>query len=159
MKEIDLDIGDTILTGKWKNKRVEVESFGTDDKGQPTVNGKAMLNFRIEKLMPSKEEKVNEAMIIDEHTKMKMLAGVEKTPVQSIVEAANVSKIVREAFDAVNALNSTALEADVCVDRILKEGRDRNGHQIKEADRIFKDIDAYVKKLRTMILDEANAHK
>jgi len=48
---IDLKIGDIILTGKFKNKRVEVKSFGKDDHGQPTVNGKPMLSFRIEKLM------------------------------------------------------------------------------------------------------------
>ena len=27
---IDVKIGDTILTGKFKNKRVEVKEFGTD---------------------------------------------------------------------------------------------------------------------------------
>ena len=35
--EIDLEVGDTILRGKFKNKPVVVKSFGTDDKGQPTV--------------------------------------------------------------------------------------------------------------------------
>lgn len=48
---IDLEIGDIILTGKFRNKKVEVKEFGVDDKGQPTVNGKPMLNFRIQKLM------------------------------------------------------------------------------------------------------------
>ena len=54
---IDIKIGDTILTGRFKNKRVEVKEFGTDDKGQPTINGRPMLNFRIQKLMPKKQEK------------------------------------------------------------------------------------------------------
>lgn len=53
---IDLEIGDTILTGKFKNKKVEVKEFGTDKNGQPTVNGKPMLAFRIEKLMPEKKK-------------------------------------------------------------------------------------------------------
>ena len=57
--EIDLEVGDTILRGKFKNKSVVVKSFGTDDKGQPTINGKKMLSFRIKKLMPKKES-VNE---------------------------------------------------------------------------------------------------
>lgn len=51
---IDLEIGDIILTGKFRNKKVEVKEFGVDDKGQPTVNGKPMLNFRIQKLMKKK---------------------------------------------------------------------------------------------------------
>ena len=57
--EIDLEVGDTILRGKFKNKPVVVKSFGTYDNGQPTVNGKKMLSFRIKKLMPKKES-VNE---------------------------------------------------------------------------------------------------
>jgi len=52
--EIDLEVGDTILRGKFKNKPVVVKEFGVDDKGQPTVNGKKMLSFRIKKLMPAK---------------------------------------------------------------------------------------------------------
>jgi len=52
--EIDLEIGDTILRGKFKNKAVVVKDFGVDDKGQPTINGKKMLSFRIKKLMPAK---------------------------------------------------------------------------------------------------------
>ena len=41
--ELDLEVGDTILRGKFKNKPVVVKSFGVDDKGQPTINGKKML--------------------------------------------------------------------------------------------------------------------
>ena len=37
---------------KFKNKRTVVKTLGTDDLGQPTVNGMKVLNFRIEKLMP-----------------------------------------------------------------------------------------------------------
>tara|TARA_B100000530_G_C15536644_1_gene320748 strand:+ start:54 stop:293 length:240 start_codon:yes stop_codon:yes gene_type:complete len=49
---LDLEIGDVILTGKFKNKRTVVKDIGTDELGQPTINGKRALNFRIEKLMP-----------------------------------------------------------------------------------------------------------
>ena len=55
--EIDLEVGDTILRGKFKNKPVVVKSFGTDEHGQPTINGKKMLSFRIKKLMNKKEVK------------------------------------------------------------------------------------------------------
>ena len=60
--EIDVEIGDTILRGKFKNKPVIVKDFGVDDKGQPTINGKKMLSFRIKKLMPKyKDVKMTEA--------------------------------------------------------------------------------------------------
>mgnify|MGYP001372290385 CR=1 FL=1 len=50
--DLDLEVGDIILTGRFKNKRAEVKEIGTDDLGQPTINGMKALNFRIEKLMP-----------------------------------------------------------------------------------------------------------
>ena len=50
--ELDLEEGDVILTGRFKNKCTVVKKIGTDDLGQPTVNGMKALSFRIEKLMP-----------------------------------------------------------------------------------------------------------
>lgn len=50
--ELDLEEGDVILTGRFKNKRTVVKKIGVDDLGQPTVNGMKALSFRIEKLMP-----------------------------------------------------------------------------------------------------------
>lgn len=52
MLELDLEEGDVILTGRFKNKRTVVKKIGVDDLGQPTVNGMKALSFRIEKLMP-----------------------------------------------------------------------------------------------------------
>jgi len=56
--KITLNKGDKILTGKYKNKRDEIKTFGMDDKGQPTINGKKVLTFRMEKFM--KKESINE---------------------------------------------------------------------------------------------------
>jgi hypothetical protein len=53
--ELDLEEGDVILTGRFKNKRTVVKKIGKDDLGQPTVNGMKALSFRIEKLMPKKK--------------------------------------------------------------------------------------------------------
>ena len=50
--DLDLEVGDVILTGRFKNKRTEVKEIGVDDLGQPTVNGMKALSFRVEKLMP-----------------------------------------------------------------------------------------------------------
>ena len=50
--DLDIDIGDVILTGRFKNKRTVVKEIGVDDMGQPTINGMKALSFRIEKLMP-----------------------------------------------------------------------------------------------------------
>ena len=50
--ELDIEKGDVILTGRFKNKRTIVKKISTDDLGQPTVNGMKALSFRVEKLMP-----------------------------------------------------------------------------------------------------------
>ena len=56
MYQLDIVKGDTILTGKYRNKKEVVKTFGHDENGQPTINGKKILNFRIEKLMPGKDD-------------------------------------------------------------------------------------------------------
>ena len=50
--QLDLEVGDVVLTGRFKNKRTVVKKIGKDDLGQPIVNGMKALSFRIEKLMP-----------------------------------------------------------------------------------------------------------
>jgi hypothetical protein len=59
-EQTDIQIGDVIRTGKFKNKRATVMGFDTDEKGQPIIitdKGKVNLyHVRIEKLMPKKEE-------------------------------------------------------------------------------------------------------
>ena len=52
--EIDLEIGDVVLTGRYKNKRTVVKSLGTDELGMPTMNGQKLLALRVEKLLPKK---------------------------------------------------------------------------------------------------------
>ena len=54
---IDLKIGDEIMTGKFKNKRVKVKTISYDDLGQLMINGKKAFTFRISKAMPDKGEK------------------------------------------------------------------------------------------------------
>ena len=51
---IDVSIGDTILGGKFKNKRIKVKEIGKDEHGMPTINGRKVVNFRI----PKVQEKV-----------------------------------------------------------------------------------------------------
>lgn len=43
---VDVDNGDTILMGKFKNKKVQVKDIGKDDHGMPTINGKQATTFR-----------------------------------------------------------------------------------------------------------------
>ena len=47
MIKLDIKVGDTIMGGKFKNKKVIVKSIGKNDKGDITINGKPLLRFRI----------------------------------------------------------------------------------------------------------------
>ena len=54
--DLDIEIGDIILGGKYKNKRMEVKEIGEDELGQPTINGKPILKFRMEKFLPDEKK-------------------------------------------------------------------------------------------------------
>jgi hypothetical protein len=43
---IDVEVGDIIMTGRFKNKRTVVKSIGKDEHGMPTINGKKIVTFR-----------------------------------------------------------------------------------------------------------------
>lgn len=47
MIKLDIKVGDTILGGKFKNKKVVVKTIDKNDKGDITINGKPLLRFRI----------------------------------------------------------------------------------------------------------------
>jgi len=51
---IPIKVGDTILGGRFKNKKIVVKKIGKDELNQPTVNDKPLLKYRIQKTMPSK---------------------------------------------------------------------------------------------------------
>ena len=54
--KLDIKVGDVLLGGKFKNKRIVVKEIGKDELGQPTINGKPLLNFRIEKHLPDNKK-------------------------------------------------------------------------------------------------------
>ena len=43
---LNIEIGDTILMGKWKNKRTVVKTITYDEHGDPLINGKKAVTFR-----------------------------------------------------------------------------------------------------------------
>ena len=64
MKEtykLEINVGDIVLMGKFKNKKAEVEGFDFDDNNQPVIitsKGQRNLHpFRINKLMPKDKQK------------------------------------------------------------------------------------------------------
>ena len=64
---LDIEKGDTLLGGRFKNVKHVVKEIGTDSNGQPTVNGMKLLSFRIAKQMKS---------ALREHGFMEKVAGL-----------------------------------------------------------------------------------
>ena len=56
MIKLDIKVGDTIMGGKFKNKKVVVKTIGKNDKGDVTINGKPLLRFRIIKESTSNDK-------------------------------------------------------------------------------------------------------
>jgi len=59
---IDVKVGDTIMTGRFKNSPTLVKSIGKDEHGMPTINGKKVVTF---KKGVAKDESVTEAIVGD----------------------------------------------------------------------------------------------
>lgn len=45
--KIPIEVGDTILGGKFKNRKLVVKKIGKNKKGDITINDKPLLKFRI----------------------------------------------------------------------------------------------------------------
>jgi len=54
--KVPIEIGDTILGGRFKNKKTIVKSIDKDDNNQLTVNGKPLLKYKIKKTLPKTKE-------------------------------------------------------------------------------------------------------
>ena len=47
MIKVPIKVGDTVLGGRFKNKKTVVKKIGKNDKGDITINGKPLLKYRI----------------------------------------------------------------------------------------------------------------
>ena len=45
---IDVEVGDTVYLGKFKNKKTVIKKIDKDETGMPTINGKKVVTFRIQ---------------------------------------------------------------------------------------------------------------
>lgn len=49
MINVDIKVGDTVLGGRFKNKKIIVKKIGKNKKGDITINDKPLLKFRLTK--------------------------------------------------------------------------------------------------------------
>ena len=53
--KLDIEIGDELRGGRFKNKKVIVKKIGKNDENQPTINDKTLLKYKIAKKLPKKK--------------------------------------------------------------------------------------------------------
>lgn len=53
---INVNIGDTIYSGRFKNKKTVIKEIGEDEHGMPTINGKKVVTFRTSKTKRRKKK-------------------------------------------------------------------------------------------------------
>ena len=58
--KLPVEIGDTLLMGKFKNKKVVVKTIGKDEHGLPTINGRKVVTFRYGQKAPNVFEQIVE---------------------------------------------------------------------------------------------------
>jgi hypothetical protein len=78
MIKLDIKVGDTIMGGKFKNKKVIVKTIGKNDKGDITINGKPLLRFRIIKESNTSVLRRQNRMGIFENTNESAPKDIEK---------------------------------------------------------------------------------
>lgn len=53
---LDISVGDIVLGGKFKNKKIKVKTIGKNEKGDIAINGKPLLKYRILDKQPEEDE-------------------------------------------------------------------------------------------------------
>jgi len=76
--KLNVKVGDTLLMGKFKNKKVVVKSIGEDEWGMPTINGKKAVTFRIPKKEELKEAASNSGMTAGDEPDTSFVADGQK---------------------------------------------------------------------------------
>jgi (p)ppGpp synthase/HD superfamily hydrolase len=117
--ELDIEAGDVILTGKFKNKRKVVKDIGTDEYGHPTINGVSILKIKIEKLLPknkwsakSKEE-ANETI---KYIRKILIEKIQAEDFEDVMQTAQLAHLGQKRRDG-----SDYIMHPVAVQKITKK--------------------------------------
>ena len=88
--------GDTILGGKWKNKKIKVKSIGKDEYGMPTINGRKVVTFRLSKESLDEDAKFSSPLYHVTHTRL--VGKIKKEGLRSLNPSNWVNKSSGERY-------------------------------------------------------------
>jgi len=145
--KLPIKIGDTILMGKFKNKKVVIKKFGTDKNGQPTVNGKNMLTFRIPKLMYKKLSESKVSKVLTEagvkHTvksflpKENLLSGFD---ISELIDTIDANERVKDEKTVIKVFNELLKDQITDAKHILKKNMSKILEEIKNDEEPSRDL-------------------
>lgn len=62
---LDINVGDTLMGGRFKNKKIIVKTIGKNDNGEITINGKPLLKYRLVKESKVLTENITKKELIE----------------------------------------------------------------------------------------------
>jgi len=130
---LDINIGDVVLGGKFKNKRIEVKSIGEDEIGQPVINGdRKLLAVRIEKKLPEgmwssaslaekyKEKDMNKQAVLEEIYKLSFDNEIENIINQKLKNYSGSKALIIK--HPLNATPKKKKMIDRIIDKAVEKG-------------------------------------
>ncbi len=119
---IDVKVGDVILTGRFKNKRTVVKSIGKDKYGHPTINGKSILKFKIEKQLPVKKRSAKTRQELKKESIIRRLAErIRQEDFEDVMQTAQLAHMGQTRRDG-----TPYISHPIAVSNIVKTYYPRN---------------------------------
>tara|TARA_B100002019_G_scaffold15280_1_gene12106 strand:+ start:280 stop:1536 length:1257 start_codon:yes stop_codon:yes gene_type:complete len=81
--KVPIEIGDTVLGGKFKNKKMVVKSIEKNEKGDITINKKPLLKFRITKQTESRTKKQKPLSSVDAYKQVRKPVMPKSRPMKN----------------------------------------------------------------------------
>lgn len=150
---IDVDKGDTVLMGKFKNKKVQVKDIGEDPHGMPTINGKQATTFRKVDEMGSND--VHLANVIKLYRNATFRKRINAYLFGRANMPANANAVARELRN-MDYKEITQMEKELNIQPNLNEGLLLEGGAYGHMSHPFDDMDLTFGDLKNIITGALN---
>mgnify|MGYP001164992323 CR=1 FL=1 len=173
---IDVEVGDTILTGRFKNKKTKVNSIETDQHGMPTINGRKVTTFRTLKKQNENKEQIKVLHnFLTKYTKSsKKAAAMLKKNYKRVVkqfrgDSTRDIAMALIGYDMIGegpqrdrndmALYIIDLNKELSNAKVLAKKHSKFKKYVKFIQQDIKDAEKKLAKMKESVMDEAKAKR
>lgn len=120
--KVPIKVGDTVLGGRFKNKKIVVKKIGKNPKGDITINGKPLLKFRIIKenhLLPNEklEQLIRDCLLdlSDDGFRVDIFidGDLDEVRITKKGDGFRISEVAKSIVDLSSHLRSLGTEANI----------------------------------------------